>query len=147
MGAFASAWFAKRHPEAVVGCVFIAPGFVFLERRWNLLTDEERAEWERTGRRRVTSDWVDAEVGYGLVKDRHEYTPAKLADGWAAPALLFHGCLDDVVPDTDSLDFLRRVAYPDVELRLFKDGDHRLTAHKDAIASGVGEFFARRNQV
>jgi pimeloyl-ACP methyl ester carboxylesterase len=34
MGAFAAAWFAVRHPEAVVGCVLLAPAFRFLERRW-----------------------------------------------------------------------------------------------------------------
>jgi hypothetical protein len=31
----------------------------------------------------------------------------------------------------------------DVELRLIRDGDHRLTSYKDRIAAGVGELFAR----
>jgi len=46
------------------------------------------------------------------------------------------------VPDTDSLYFARHADYPQIELRLLKDGDHRLTAHKDAIASATGAFFA-----
>ncbi|OWK38073.1 alpha/beta hydrolase [Fimbriiglobus ruber] len=143
MGGFAAAWFTRRHPADVVGCVFLAPAFGFLERRWNSITDAERADWVRTGRRRVKSEWVDVDVGYGLVEERADFTPEKLTAGWATPALLFHGCADDVVPDTDSLNFLRAVAFPDVELRLLKDGDHRLTAHKTTIADAAGSFFER----
>jgi pimeloyl-ACP methyl ester carboxylesterase len=143
MGGFAAAWYARRRPDAVVGCVFVAPGFGFLERRWAALTDAERDEWRRTGRRRITSEWVDLEIGYGLVEEREAFAPAALAAGWAHPALLFHGCADDLVPDADSLAFLRAVEFPDVELRLFKSGDHRLTAYKEEIAAATGHFFAR----
>jgi alpha-beta hydrolase superfamily lysophospholipase len=144
MGGFASAWFAKQNPDTVVGCVLLAPAFGWLDRRWNGLTEAERAEWHRTGRRRVTNDWVDVEIGYGLVEeaDRDRFAPKRLVSGWRTPALLFHGVADDTVPDSDSLFFLRHVEYPRVELRLLKDGDHRLTAYKDAIASAVGTFFA-----
>jgi pimeloyl-ACP methyl ester carboxylesterase len=143
MGGFAAAWYAKRHPTNVLGCVFVSPGFGFLDRRWSSLTDVERDEWRRTGKRRITSDWVDLEVGYGLVQEREDFTPAALASGWMHPALLFHGCADDLVPDTDSLDFVRAVEFPDVELRLFKSGDHRLTVYKEEIAAATGQFFTR----
>lgn len=143
MGGFAAAWFAKGEP-AVVGCVLLAPAFGFLDRRWAALTPAERDDWRRTGRRRVTNEWVDVEIGYGLVAERDRFTPQQLADGWRTPALLFHGCRDDVVPDSDSLEFLRRVEYPDVELRLLRAGDHRLTAYKDEIAAAAGRFFAAR---
>src|SRR5437763_97339 len=99
MGGFAAAWFAKRNPDAVVGCVLVAPAFGFLERKWAALTDAERDEWRRTGRRRFRSAWVDAELGYGLVEERADFTPAQLTTGWATPALLFHGCADAAVPD------------------------------------------------
>jgi len=55
--------------------------------------------------------------------------------------LRFHGPADEVVPYTDSLFFTQNVGYSQIQLRLWKDGDHRLTAHKEAIAAGVGEFF------
>jgi pimeloyl-ACP methyl ester carboxylesterase len=142
MGAFASAWFARAHPEAVAGCVFIAPGFSFLERRWNNLTDAQRAQWQRTGLLRVKNEWVDIEIGYCLPADREQYSPSELAAGWTTPAVLFHGLVDEVVPETDSLDFIRQAKYPKIELRLFKDGDHRLTAYKDDIAAEVGRFFS-----
>lgn len=147
MGGFVAAWFARRHPDAVVGCVLVAPAFGFLERKWTALSGDERDEWRRTGRRRFRNQWVDAELGYGLVEERVDFPLARLTTGWATPALLFHGCVDDIVPDSDSLDFLRTIQYPHVELRLLKDGDHRLTAYKDEIATAAGRFFARLTAV
>jgi pimeloyl-ACP methyl ester carboxylesterase len=143
MGGFASAWFAKRHPDAVIGCVFVAPAFQFLDRRWNSVTDAERDEWRRTGRRAFRNEWVTCELGYGLIAARERFTLRELADGWHHPTLIFHGCADATVPDQDSLEFVRRVPTGDVELRLIRDGDHRLTVYKDRIAAGVGELFAR----
>lgn len=143
MGGFAAAWFAKRNPGAVVGCMFLAPAFLFLERRWNRLTPEEQIAWVRTGRRTVKNEWLEVEVGIGLMDERARFRPEELVNGWETPALLFHGMADDVVPDSDSLFFARNVVYPRVELRLIKDGDHRLTAHKDDIAGAAGAFFAR----
>ena len=143
MGAFAAAWFARAHPEAVAGCVFLAPAFGFLERRWNPLTEAERAAWMRTGRLRVANEWLDVEVGYGLAEEREQFYPRGLPVGWRTPTLLFHGLADETVPETDSLDFVRNVEYPRMELRLLKDGDHRLTAYKDEIAGEVGRFFTR----
>jgi uncharacterized protein len=144
MGAFAAAWFAKRNSAAVVGCVMLAPGFVFVERRWERLTEAEREEWKRTGRLRVVNSWVDAELGYGFAEERDQFRSAALPEGWNTPVLIFHGMADDVVPATDSLDFIRRAAYPGIELRLLKDGDHRLTAYKDEIAAETARFFSRR---
>jgi alpha-beta hydrolase superfamily lysophospholipase len=143
MGGFASAWFAHHHPDGVVGVALLAPALGFLGRRWDRLTPAERQEWQRTDRLRVSNDWVDAELGFGLIEERDRFRPTDLATGWRTPALLFHGWADDVVPTTDSLEFLQQVDFPRVELRLFKDGDHRLTAYKDEIAAEVGRFFAR----
>jgi alpha-beta hydrolase superfamily lysophospholipase len=143
MGGFAAAWFTAHNPDAVVGCVLLAPAFGFLDRRWGRLTRDEREAWRNTGRLRVTNDWVDTEIGYGLVEERARFRPADLAAGWRTPALIFHGLADDAVPDSDSLEFVRRVRFPRVELRLLKDGDHRLTAYKDEIAAEAGRFFAR----
>jgi pimeloyl-ACP methyl ester carboxylesterase len=142
MGGFAAAWFTRLNPDSVAGCCFIAPGFGFLDRRWDELTAEERTEWERTGRRRLTNEWVDVELGFQLVAERDRFRPVQLVAGWCTPSLLFHGLADEVVPHTDSLFFIRHVGYPQVELRLLKDGDHRLTAYKSAITAAVGTFFA-----
>ncbi|MBY0514470.1 MAG: lysophospholipase, partial [Gemmataceae bacterium] len=131
MGGFASAWFARRHPGAVAGLVLLAPAFRFFDRRVENLTAEHLAEWRRTDRLRVTNDWVDAEIGYGLVAERDAFPLADLLGGWGTPTLIYHGMNDEVVPDADTTAAVRALAYPRVELRLLRDGDHRLTAHKD----------------
>ncbi|HSQ56269.1 MAG TPA: alpha/beta fold hydrolase [Gemmata sp.] len=59
MGAFAAAWFSRANPKSVLGCVFLAPAFGFLERRWNPLTEAERKEWQGSGRLRVKNDWLE----------------------------------------------------------------------------------------
>ena len=144
MGGFAAGWFAVRHPGAVTGCVLLAPAFRFLERRAAGLTDAELDDWRRTGVRRVRNEWVDVEVGYGLVEERAAFGFTDLAGRWQTPTLIFHGLADDVVPADDSVAFLKATAYPDVELRLLKAGDHRLTAFKDELAAEACRFFAAR---
>ena len=144
MGGFAAGWFAVRHPEAVTGCVLLAPAFRFLERRFAGLTDAELDEWQRTGVRRMRNEWVDVEVGYGLLEERAAFAPDDLARRWRTPTLIFHGLADDVVPAADSLAFVAATACLEVELRLLKAGDHRLTAFKDEIAAEACRFFAAR---
>ena len=126
----------------MIGCVLLAPAFGFLQRRWERLTQAEREEWKRTDRLRIVTDWVDAEISYGLMEERDQFPLESLYSGWRTPSLLFHGWADDVVPAVDSLDFLKRVAYPRIELRLFKDGDHRLSRPEDIerLIAAVKEF-------
>ena len=143
MGGFAAAWFAVRRPEAVAGCVLLAPAFRFLERRLTELTPGELDQWRRTGVRRVRNEWVDTEIGFRLVEERAAFDPADLARRWPTPLLIYHGLADDVVPAADSLAFAEATAYPDVELRLLKAGDHRLTGFKDEIAVEACRFFER----
>jgi alpha-beta hydrolase superfamily lysophospholipase len=143
MGGFASAWLARRHPELVVGCVLLAPAFELLERRWDRLTPAEREEWKRTDRLRVRNDWVDVEIGYGLVAEREQFLWRNLAREYRMPTLIFHGMADDVVPFADSVAFVEHAVETRIELRLLKDGDHRLTAHKDEIAAEACRFLER----
>jgi uncharacterized protein len=140
MGAFAAAWFAIHHPEAVAGCVLLAPAFRFLERRWEEITEPERQEWARTGLRRVRNEWVDMEIGYALVEERAAFDPTDLARRWRTPLLIYQGLADDVVPATESIAFVDSTKYPNVELRLLKAGDHRLTTFKDEIADAACRF-------
>lgn|SRR5262249_25559138 len=143
MGAFAAAWFAARHPDAVAGCVLIAPAFRFFDRQWERLSDAQRADWARAGVRRVQNQWIDLELGYGLMADRTAFSPAELARVWRTPLLILHGLADDVVPAADSVAFAAESPYAGIELRLWKSGDHRLTAYKEEIAAEACRFFER----
>jgi pimeloyl-ACP methyl ester carboxylesterase len=143
MGGWAAAWFAVRFPDAVPACVLIAPAFDFLRSRWQRLTEAERQRWRDTGRLRVRSAWVDAEIGYGLVEEMDQFPPERLAAGLCQPLLIFHGMRDDVVPYEGSVAFARQAASPKVELRLYKDGDHRLVDYKDEMAFSAHNFFVR----
>ena len=142
MGGWASAWFTLRHPETVEACVFIAPAVDFLRGRWARLTEAERQHWKQTGRLRVRNEWLDTEIGYGLVEEMDLLPVERLAAEWSRPLLIFHGMKDDTVPYTQSLSFVEQTAYPEVELRLFKNGDHRLLAFKDVMAEAACDFFA-----
>ncbi len=141
MGGWASAWFAVRHPEAVASCVLIAPALNFIRARWATLTEPQRQHWRQTGRLRVRNEWVDTEIGYGLVEEIDRFPVEELASQWSRPLVIFHGMNDQTVPFSDSLDFIQRTAFPGIELRLFKSGDHRLSAIKEDMAETACRFF------
>jgi pimeloyl-ACP methyl ester carboxylesterase len=143
MGGWAAAWFALRHPRTVFACVLLAPAFDFPSSRWSRLDEAERLRWQQTGRHRVQNEWVDAEIGYGLVEEIEDYPVDRLADEWCTPLLIFHGVQDDVVPYTHSIALMERTVLPHVELRLLKGGDHRLIAYRDEIAEAACAFLAR----
>jgi pimeloyl-ACP methyl ester carboxylesterase len=139
MGGWASAWFASKHPGRVAACAFVAPAFRFLE--WARLAEPEREAWRRAGRLRVRNEFVDVEIGYALTADADDYPFENLAAEFRAPATLFHGMADDVVPYALSVEFAARCASRDVELALFKGGDHRLNRERGRIAAAACQFF------
>jgi pimeloyl-ACP methyl ester carboxylesterase len=125
--------------------VLIAPSLNFPRSRWDVLDEDARRRWCETGRLRVGNQWLTAEIGYGLVEEADEFTVGRLAAELARPLLILHGLRDEVVPYPLSLAFVELAAHPDIELRLFKDGDHRLTAHKEEVAEAACDFFAARH--
>jgi pimeloyl-ACP methyl ester carboxylesterase len=142
MGGWAMAWFVLSHRDVVGACAAIAPAFHFLGRRWEALPEEQRRAWRDTGRLRIRNEWLDVEVGYGIVAQREQYPQERLASRWATPLLILHGMRDDIVPWTDSLDFVQRAPFADVRLHLYKEGEHRLIAYKEEMAEAICDFFA-----
>jgi pimeloyl-ACP methyl ester carboxylesterase len=143
MGGWASAWFTLRHPEAVGACVLVAPAFDFVRGRYQQLTDAERQQWQQTGRLRVRNEWLDLELGYGLVAEMDQFPPELLAAEFARPLLILHGMRDTVVPYRRSIAFAESAQFADVEVRLFKNGDHRLLPFKDELAEAACQFLTR----
>lgn len=141
MGGWAAAWFTLLHPETVPACVLLAPALSWLTSRWSKLNEAERSLWQQTGRYKVKTTWVETEIGYGIVEEMDRYPHARLLAEWSRPLLIFHGMKDDVISYAQSVSFAEQAQHPGIALHLFKDGDHRLTAHKDVIAEGACAFF------
>jgi pimeloyl-ACP methyl ester carboxylesterase len=143
MGGWASAWYALRHPETVLACALVAPAFNFLRSRWDSLSEIERRQWRETGRLRVRNQWIDVEIGTGCLDELDHFPSGELATRLACPLLIFQGLLDDAVLYTDTLLFVETASHPNIELRLYKDGDHRLLRYKEEMAEAACAFFAR----
>jgi pimeloyl-ACP methyl ester carboxylesterase len=143
MGGWASAWFALRNPASVGAIALIAPGFHFLTARYERLTPAEREAWKREGVLRIRNEWIDVDLGYGLVEEAPQFPHEELLANLRTPAILFQGMKDELVPYSRVLRFVEQVVGPEVELRLYKDGDHRLTEFKHELAEASCDFFAR----
>lgn len=143
MGGWAAAWFTLRSPQTVPACVLIAPALDFLHNRWAGLSEGEREDWKQSGRLRVRNEWIDTEIGYGLVEEQDDFPFEKLAAEVSRPLLIYHGLRDTTIPALSSIAFVERAAHPDIELRLLKKGDHRLSDYKEEIAEAACDFFAR----
>ena len=66
----------------------------------------------------------------------------ELLRGLSRPTLILHGMQDDIVPYSRSVAFAEQTTCPHVELRLYKDGDHRLTDRKVEMAEAACDFVA-----
>lgn len=113
---------------ALVG-IAAAPDFTV----WGLTVGEaERRQLERQGYFTRPSDYGEPyQYSRALIAD----APARLLmDGQidiSAPVRLLHGQRDDAVPWRLSLDIAARLVGTDVQVRLIKDGDHRLSREAD----------------
>ncbi len=143
MGGWAAAWFALQNPESVPACALIAPALHFPSARWDRATQAEREAWRRDGVIRVKNEWIDVQLGYGIVQEIPLFPNGRLLEQYATPTLIFHGQRDEVVPPARSLDFVQQVKFPQIELQLFKDGDHRLNEHRLELAAASCRFFDR----
>ncbi len=143
MGGWAAAWFTLRHPDLVPCCTLVAPAFEFPAAGWAAVSETERARWRETDRLRIRNEWLDVEVGYGLAGESGRFPVETLTAGWERPLLIFHGLRDETVPYRGSLAFAERAAGGPVELRLFGDGDHRLSRYREELARGCADFVQR----
>jgi pimeloyl-ACP methyl ester carboxylesterase len=142
MGGWAVCWMALRHAGRIPACVLLAPAFHFPQGIWDRLDERQQRAWKETGRFHLKNDWIDADVAYALIAEA--FSLEDMIRRWEKPLLIFHGMKDDTVPFERSVRVAAQLpASVPVEVRLFNDGDHRLVAHKHAIAEAAGAFFTR----
>lgn len=130
MGGATALWHAALAGGGVRAAVVIAPAISMAEGLARRTGAEGMARWQRDGVLRLHRDEPDegeAELGWELVEDLRRHSPERLADLLSVPTLVFQGELDASVPWRDIDAFARRCGDPPVRLRLYADGDHRLT--------------------
>ena len=143
MGGAVVAWHALNHPREAGPLVLIAPSLQFPGRLAWQLGPAAMEDWKRTGLRRFESEWIDMEIGFGLMEDALGYDPQKLLVGHQVPTLILHGMKDTAVDWRVSLGFVEDCGYPHLELLLLKHGDHRLTDHKAFLFDAMWAWLAR----
>lgn len=133
MGAAVAGWHASRHPGSITALALIAPALGFPGTLLRFLPPPEQERWRREGRLALRNQWIDVELGEGLLEEADTFTSTGLRNTLSAPALLIHGMQDDSVPWRDSLEFVEQAQAREMSLHLIREGDHRLTAHKEFL--------------
>ncbi len=146
MGACAAAWFAATNPGRIASCAFIAPAFNFV----NLLVDEigqnRLREWKKNGLIEFTNQYGTMELGYEIVEDWRRYPLSELTMKFSTPALIIHGMRDEAISYLHTLGFAGRAASSKIDVILIKDGDHRLTDHKEKLGDWIASHLSRRGR-
>jgi pimeloyl-ACP methyl ester carboxylesterase len=133
MGAWLACHAARALPGRIAALVGIAPALDFTERLIRpALTPALAATLARDGVIEVPSDYGEpTPIARALIEEgsRHLLLDGPIA--LAMPVRLLHGMQDADVPYAFSLEAARRITGSDVEVRLIKDGDHRLSRDSD----------------
>jgi pimeloyl-ACP methyl ester carboxylesterase len=143
MGGAAALWHAARRPATVLANLLIAPAVGMgrgLE-RW--AGSEGLARWRREGSIRYANELVEADLGWDLVADLRRYDLEVLSTGFRTPTLVLQGKLDATVDYREVTRFVARTPGGLFRLRLFEDGDHRLTGRKEELWSEMCDFLVR----
>lgn len=142
MGGAVIAWHALE--QKVASLVMIAPSLRFPLGIAAQIGPEAMQEWQRVGVRAWRSEWIDLEIGFGLMQDAAKYDFARLEQGLHSATLILHGMADDAVDWRHSAAFAAACRHPHVDLLLMKDGDHRLTDRKELLFDIIWAWLQRR---
>jgi pimeloyl-ACP methyl ester carboxylesterase len=133
MGAWLAFHAALQLPHRVAALIGIAPALDFTERLIRpALTPELAARLARDGVIEVPSDYGGPyPITARLIEDGKRHLLLDRPIDLAMPVRLLHGMADTDVPHRLSLDAAQRITGGDVQVRLIKDGDHRLSRDSD----------------
>ncbi len=147
MGGAAALWHAARRPAQVLASLLIAPA-VGMGRGLERWAGEEGLErWRREGSIRYSSPLVEADLGWGLVADLRRFDLEVLSTAYRTPTLVLQGMLDETVDYRDVARFIARSPGGQFRLRLFEDGDHRLTGRKEELWDEMRAFLVEKRLV
>ncbi len=144
MGGWVAAQLATENKLNIAGTVLIAPAFSFMMQLFHSVSPEQRQQWTDQGSWTFEGDGLedDFALSYEAVVDSKQYHLLGRAVDFRCPVRILHGKLDDVVPASQSVEFLNRMpAHTDVELEILPNADHRLTGHIEDIVNKVNEIW------
>jgi pimeloyl-ACP methyl ester carboxylesterase len=130
MGAWIGALAALASKDRIAGLVFIAPAPDFTEKfMWNAMTGDERATLLRDGRLVEPSEYSSEPtiITRALIEDGRRHLLLKGPIDICCPVRIIQGMADPDIPWRHAVKFAECIASDDVDLRLLKSGDHRLS--------------------
>ena len=133
MGAWLAFHAALELPHRVAALIGIAPALDFTERLIrSALTPELAAKLARDGMIEAPSDYGGPyPITRALIEEGRRHLLLDRPIDLAMPVRLLHGMADTDVPYRFSLEAAERITGGDVQVRLIKDGDHRLSRDSD----------------
>jgi len=134
MGGWIALLLALARPERVAGLVGIAAAPDFTEDlMWAEFDASQRAALERDRILRIPSEYSDVPsiVTMGLIEDGRNHLLLRAPIHLTVPVRLLQGMRDPDVPYRYALTLADRLESDDVQIRLIKDGDHRLSTERD----------------
>jgi len=136
MGGWIMLHLAMARPERIAGLVGIAAAPDFTEALANgRLSPEQQLQMELSGYCAIDNCYDDGEpyhIAKRLLEEGSDHSVLQRENiAIDVPVRLLHGQCDDDVPWERSLLLAEKLATPDVEIQLVKDGDHRLSRPTD----------------
>jgi pimeloyl-ACP methyl ester carboxylesterase len=133
MGGWIALLAALARKHRTVGLIGIAPAPDFTEAlMWEAMTLEERATLMRDGVLHVPSEYGEPyPITRALIEDGRNHLLLNAPIALDCAVRLLHGQRDPDVPWETSLRIAERLAGPDAQVTLVKDGDHRLSRPED----------------
>ncbi len=131
MGGWIAALAALKLRRRLAGLVFIAPAPDFTEDLiWAAMTGPERDQILRDGLLLEKSEYSDEPtiITRALIEDGRQHLLLGGPIDIACPVRILQGMADPDVPWRHALRFAERLTSEDVEVTLFKSGDHRLSS-------------------
>lgn len=141
MGGYTTLWFAARHPGRFAAAVLIAPAFQMARGFLLAAGPEGAAQWQRDG----VFEFRDEQrgprlLGWQWIEDLRAHDDEWLAANYRTPTLILQGQRDDLVPWRAVRSFADSCPHARIHLRLFPDGDHRLTDRKERLWQEIRGF-------
>ena len=132
MGGWIALLLALRRPQRVAALVGIAAAPDFTTRIDAMLPPQAREEMDRTGVWLRPSQYgAPFPIARALLEEGRRHLLLHQPIPLGIPVRLLHGQQDPDVPWQHSITVAERIAGPDVQVRLVKDGDHRLSTPRD----------------